>query len=341
MLPDLIGGWMGPDRLRRSNSELAAESGCRFIKARIEGLDPNGRTIRLADQTIDYEYLIISTGSCTNFFSNETMRASCRKIDSIDDALKIREELQGLALNKSEVNVVIIGGGYTGIEAATNIVWLFRKIRTAVCRVVMVEKSPDILMALPEWMRRESRRLLEGLGIEIYCADSLKNYDGTTALLGSGRTLKSDMCVWAAGVKTSNYIDGLKARKERTRIKVGSYLTTEDPQYEGVFVAGDAANFMDQNTGQPIRMAVMFSMGQGKVAAENVIRRILNRHLIEYKVRDLGYMIPMAHGKAPGIVTSWRVHGLLGYLLHYCMCVYRSEWKNKIGIIRDLIFKAA
>lgn len=341
MLPDLIGGWLGPDRLRRPISELASETGCRFVRDRIEGLDPVGRTIRLAGQTLNYEYLIISTGSCTNFFNNETIRTSCRKIDNIDDALNIKKELEGIASRKSGVNAVIVGGGYTGIEAATNIIWLFRKMRPSACRVVMVEKAPDILVALPEWMRIESRRLLERLGVEICCADSLKSYDGTTALLESGRALKSDICIWTAGVKTADYLDGFNARKERTRIMVGPYLTVEDPQYGGVFAAGDAASFVGQAAGQPIRMAVMFSMGQGKVAAENVIRRILNRPLVEYKVMDLGYIIPMAQGKGPGVVMGLRVRGLLGYLLHYCMCIYRSEWKNKPGIIMDLISKAA
>ena len=341
MLPDVIGGWLGADRLRYPNKELAARYGCAFIKGRIEALDPEGKTVNVGPQKIDYDYLIIATGSCTNFFNNQPIRAVCRKVDTIDDALKIKEELSALALKKREINAVVIGGGYTGIESATNILWLFRAFDAARCNVTMVEKAPEILAAVPEWMRREARRELEGLGVTMICGDSLKSYDGRTAELGSGKLLKADICLWTAGVKLSDYLDGFKADKERTRIKTAPTLNVKEPKYDGVFVAGDTANFQAPRAGGAIRMAVMFSMGQGKTSAENIVRSILGRRLIEYRVLDLGYLIPLAHGKAPGIVLGMRVHGFLGYLFHYSMCIYRSEPKNMFGIVKDLIVKAA
>ena len=341
MLPDLIGGWLSPRRLKRSNSELASRYGCRLIKGRIERLDPERKTITAGAEEINYDYLIIATGSCTNFFDNRPVRDACRKVDTIDDALKIKEELLGLASSAPEVNVVVIGGGYTGIEAATNILWLFRSIRTSHCHVTMVERASDILMAVPEWMRKEARRELEKLGVIIICPDSLKSYDGHAAALGSGLSIKADICLWTAGVKLSDYLDGFKAEKERTRIKVAPTLKIMGQEHKDIFVAGDTASFQDRRAGRAIRMAVMFSMGQGKVAAENIVRSILNKRLVEYKVLDLGYLIPMAHGKAPGIVLGMRVHGFLGYLLHYLMCIYRSEWKNRFGIVKDLAVKMA
>jgi NADH dehydrogenase len=341
MLPDLIGGWMDPSRLRGSNSELAAQYGCSFIKGRIEALNPGKKTVSIGAEEINYEYLIIATGSCTNFFNNQPIQDACRKVDTIDDALRIKEELLALASKVPEVSVVVIGGGYTGIESATNILWLFRGIKTAHCHVTMVEKGPDILMAVPEWMRKETRKELEKLGVDMICEDSLKSYDGGTVALESGRSIKADICLWTAGVKLSPYLDGFKADKERTRIKAATTLKIKEPEYDGIFIAGDTASFQDKDAAQAIRMAVMFSMGQGKAAAENIVRSIQNKRLVEYKVLDLGYLIPMAHGKAPGIVLGMRVHGLLGYLLHYSMCIYRSECKNWFGIIKDLMFKMA
>ncbi|MCX5678857.1 MAG: FAD-dependent oxidoreductase [Candidatus Omnitrophica bacterium] len=341
MLPDLIGGWLDPARLRSSNSELASQYGCSFIKGRIDALDPERKMVSIGVQNINYEYLIISTGSCTNFFNNQLVQASCRKVDTIADALNIKEELSAIASKKGEVDVVVIGGGYTGIESATNIRWLFRREGTVRCHVTMVEKAPDILMAVPEWMRKEAHKELEGLGVIMICGDSLKSYDGRTVNLESGRSIKADICLWTAGVKLSPYLDGLKAEKERTRIKVTPTLKIKEPKYDNIFVAGDTANFQDNDTALAIRMAVMFSMGQGKVAAENIVRSISNKRLIEYRAVDLGYLIPMAHGKATGIVLGRRVHGLLGYLLHYCMCIYRSEWKNMFGIVKDLTAKMA
>ena len=336
MLPDLIGGWVKPDRLKWPIRELAARLGCRFIKGRIEKLDIDKRTIELDKDTINYDYLIISTGSCTNFFNNQDAQTHSLKIDNVDDALKIREKLLKSAEGYSEVSVVVVGGGYTGIEVATNIMWLFRGLK-ARCRVVIMEKSPEILMMLPEWIRQEVRAELEDLGIEIVCGDSIRSYDGENGLCESGRSLKAHLFIWTAGVKAAPYLDTFKADKEKTRIKVVPNLKIKDPGYDNIFAAGDSAGFADAKTGENIRMAVMFSMGQGKIAAENVARSILKMPLVEYRVADLGYLIPMAHGKAPGIVFGRSVHGSLGYLLHYCMCVYRSERRNQANIIKDLI----
>ncbi len=87
-------------------------------------------------------------------------------------------------------------------------------------------------------------------------------------------------------------------------------------------------------------MAVMFSMGQGKVAASNIMNSILKKPLIKYHPVDLGYLVPLAHGKAPGVVFGRRINGFPGYIMHYLMCVYRSYWKNMGGIIKDLLLKA-
>lgn len=349
MLPDVIGGWLKPDRIRYPIQKLASRYGCRYVKARVEGLDPGMKAVTLNDYVINYEYLIVSSGSCTNFFNNPSLQTACRKLDNVGDALKIKDELLQRARHASpsggevrgEVRVVIVGGGYTGIEIATSILWLFRSFKTTRCRIILLEKAPDILTVVPEWMRQETRRELEDLGVEIVCGDSLKSYDGKTIHCESGQLIEADLCLWTAGVKVSPFLDTFKADKERTRIKVEKTLLSKDPKYDNIFFTGDAASFVDEKTGQVIRMAVMFSMGQGKIAAENVVLSILKKPLLEYKVHDLGYLILMAQGKAPGIVLNRRVHGGFGYLLHYWMCFYRSEWKNKGGIVKDLILKGA
>lgn len=86
-------------------------------------------------------------------------------------------------------------------------------------------------------------------------------------------------------------------------------LRIKDPEYDNIFVTGDTASFADPKTGQAIRMAVMFSMGQGRVAAENVVRTILNKRLLKYHIWDLGSLVPMAHGSAPGAILEIPVRG--------------------------------
>jgi NADH dehydrogenase FAD-containing subunit len=73
----------------------------------------------------------------------------------------------------------------------------------------------------------------------------------------------------------------------------------------------------------------MFAIGQGKMAARNIINNLQNKQESAYRPVDLGYLVPLTYKKAPGIVIGAPVGPKLGYFLHYYMCFYRSEPEKK------------
>jgi len=131
----------------------------------------------------------------------------------------------------------------------------------------------------------------------------------------------------------------LNAEKIRGRIKVDEKLNIYGGKFTNLYLAGDCCSFIDSKTGAPLRMAVMFSLGQAKIAAQNIINFIKGEPLANYKPVDLGYVIPLAYCKAPGLVLGHNVGSRTGYLLHYCLCIYRSRISEQFKIIRDLIFR--
>ncbi len=340
LLPDVAGGWMRPEPLSTDLRPLAESRGSGFIRDEVTEVDLKKKKITLAGGSLDYEFLLICPGSETNFFGSAQARDNCFKLDCVADALRIQDTLSARAVAASRLNVVVVGGGYTGIEIATNIRFLLTG-QKADFHVSIVEKAPEILMMVPAWMRAEVRRELAALDVELALNDSLRSYDGRTAALESGRKIENAFCVWAAGVKTPPFVEKLAVEKERTRIKVTQDLRIGGWEDAGVFVAGDAASFHDRKSGAPIRMAVMFSIGQGVVAARNIAAGILHRPLSEYRPVDLGYLIPMAHGRACGPVVGIKARGFAGYLMHYYMCIYRSESRNRPEIVKDFLRKRA
>lgn len=330
VLPDLISGRMSPDALRTSLREECIKCGARFVHGSVKHLRPNERKVVLESETIDYEYLILAPGAENNFFGNDNARENCYKLYTVDEGISIRKTLTARS-GEDALNVVVVGGGYTGIEAATNVYRLFKELKRDV-NIVMVEKAPDILMMTPKWMRKYGRRELNRLNIKVYCGDGLSEVRDGEAVLDSGRTIENAFCLWSAGVKTSAFIDNTGFAKEKTRIRVDSTLRPGED--DRIFCAGDAASFMPGNEEKPIRMAVMFAIAQGKTAADNVVRSIHGRKLKKYIPRDLGYLIPFATGKAPGVVMGIRVKGRLGFWMHYLMCVFRSSFRNGLIMIR-------
>ncbi len=340
MLPDIIGGWCRPESLSAPLDKLAGGCGCEFIKDEITGLDFSKKKVELRSGELEYEYLLLASGSETNFFGNEAAAGSCSRLESVKDALAIKEKLAARVESGGPVNTVIVGGGYTGIEIAANIHWLLREKRKN-REIYIVEKSPDILGTVPEWMRNDVRNELNKLNIQIICRDSLAGYDSLSqsVLLESGREVKNAFCVWSAGVKASSFIEKTSFAKKKTRIRVNKDLTPEERDSAGVFAAGDAAYFHDKKTPDGLRMAVMFSLAEGRIAAANIVNSVLKKPLVQYNPIDLGFLIPMAHGKASGAVMGGNVRGAAGYLLHYVMCLYRSEAENRSLVADDLAAK--
>jgi NADH:ubiquinone reductase (H+-translocating) len=151
--------------------------------------------------------------------------------------------------------------------------------------------------------------------------------------LSSGEILDRALLIWAAGVRTGDFIPALDIDKTvQGRINVDEFLRADD----SVFVIGDAANFPYR--GSFLRMAVQFAIAQGSAAGQNILALIHHKPLRSFKPRDLGYLIPMANNRSCGIVLGLKVKGVLATFFHYFMCVYRTySLRNKFGFFRELL----
>jgi len=334
LLPDVLSRRMDEGCLRVGLRELSRTMPFTFIQSEVTRVDMGSRSITYGSQeTMFFEFLIIASGSETNFFGNEALERACFRLDTVDNAIRIREAVLKGSRERGNLNVVVIGGGYTGIEVASNMQSLLKRSPSGF-RVMIVEKAPELLTMVPGWLRNEAADVLKKDGIDIVTGDSLKDYDGSRACLESGRVIETCVCVWTAGVKTPRFVEGISLEKVRTRIAVDERLGISRSREGSIFIAGDSAAFVDARTHQALRMAVMFSIGQGRIAAENVVRMIGKRPLIRYVPKDLGYLIPLASGRAPGIILGRRINGRIGYRLHYLMCLYRSALPNQIKMLQ-------
>ncbi|MDD4013864.1 MAG: FAD-dependent oxidoreductase, partial [Candidatus Omnitrophica bacterium] len=218
MLPDVAGGWLRPELLRTDLRRIAASAGAVFAQEEITGLDTAAGSLRTREREILYDFLILATGSETNFYANDVLSRKCLRLDTVEDAVSIREKV--LQRGKSgEVNIVISGAGYTGVELASNLDILLKE-KGVQHNVSIVEKADEALMMLPGWVRREVMEELGKMGIEILTGTSIREYDGSTAVLSSGEKVDNALCVWAAGVKTPSYVEASSLPKERSRILV-------------------------------------------------------------------------------------------------------------------------
>ncbi|MDD5432305.1 MAG: FAD-dependent oxidoreductase [Candidatus Omnitrophica bacterium] len=328
MLPDCLGRGITPDFLGYRIEELAKRYRFDFINEEVLSVSLDTKEISTANKKINFDYLIISVGSETNFYGNENIRQNSFKLDSVEDAKKIIS-----ILNKDIFdNYIVAGGGYTGVEVATNLS-LFLKIKKRLGKVVVVERAPSLLGVLPEWMKEYVLNNFKNLGIGICVNSSIEKIEGKRVFVSGDKIFENSLVIWAAGVKAPSFVQNLNVEKNpQGRVKVDDFLRLS----EFCFIIGDASYFSFRNN--YLRMAVQFAITQGECAAINVTRGIQRQRLIKYKPLDFGYIIPMANNKSCGRVFGVNLKGAIPTLLHFLMCIYRSfGFRNRFGIIKDLL----
>ena len=326
-LPDTIGRGIRPAYLSYPLGPLAARHGITFRNEEVSSLDLAKKQVATGAGVLGYDYCVIASGSETNFYGNKEIEGAAFKVDAVRDAEAILKAFEG----RSFEHYLVAGGGYTGVEVATNIA-RYLKERGLKGAVTIIERAPSILGPLPEWMKAYVRENLHLLGITVYVNSGVEKYEGGTVRLTTGTVFNDALLVWAAGVRTADFIQRLPVEKNpQGRIKVDEYLRIN----ESCFAAGDTSWYAHK--GAFLRMSVQFAISQGEVAAENVVRSMRGRGLRRFTPADPGYIIPMANNKACGNVMGFEIKGTWPIGLHFLMCVLRSYgWRNRWGIIRDL-----
>ncbi|MFH1093524.1 MAG: FAD-dependent oxidoreductase [Candidatus Omnitrophota bacterium] len=327
LLPDILSRRVDHKYLSADLKILSGKFQFDFINSDVRDVDTGKNRISLTKEDIFYDYLIIASGSQTNFYGDAAISKSAFKLDDVSNAKAVLNCLETGGFE----NFIISGGGYTGVEIAANIRRYFFKKKEK-RRIVIVEKAPELLAILPQWMRKYVLDNLADLGVEIRVNAQIKAYSEGKIMLSDGESFTHAALIWAAGVKTQDFIKSIGAVCDRQgRVIVDEYLRLNS----NCFCCGDTAHF--EYKGNPLRMSVQFSIMQGRVAAGNIVNCIKKQELKKYRPLDLGYIIPMANNKACGNVFGFKVRGNLAVLMHYCMCIFRSyPFRNRSGIVKNL-----
>jgi len=328
LLPDLVGRDLAENNITYPIDTLSHSYRFRFINSLVTDVDLTAKRVFTASTEIPYDYLLIASGSETNFYGNDAASAGAMKLDTAHDVQKIRQALQQSAYT----HLIIAGGGYTGIEMAAGLRRYCSKHRQNP-DITIVERADRILGPLPEWMRTYVHNNLRDLRIDVLTKSVITQINDQHIVVNNAKTYTRALLIWAAGVQTAEYIQKLPVPKNpQGRLISDRYLQVE----KSCFAAGDAALFLWKNT--PLRMSVQFALTQGECAAKNILRAVQARPLITFKPKDPGYIIPLANNRSCGSVLGLSMRGMLPTMLHFLLCLYYLYGiKNKCRLLIELI----
>jgi NADH dehydrogenase len=229
----------------------------RVVLGKVEGVDLKNREVKSDRISVNYDHLILATGSYHSYFGHDEWAIHAPGLKRITDATEIRKRIL-LAFELAEVGMseeqrrrqltfVIVGGGPTGVEMAGAIAELarftlardFRNIDPGSARVILVEAGDRLLRAFPEELSAYAKGELERLGVEVLLNQKVEVRSDEGAFVGD-MLIASATVIWAAGVAVPNLRNWLPVEADRTgRIAVGPDLSL--PGHPEVFVIGDAA----------------------------------------------------------------------------------------------------
>ncbi|MQY45749.1 NAD(P)-binding protein [Rhizobiales bacterium RZME27] len=250
-----------------------------MIMAEVIGIDADRQQVLLdGGDRVDYDRLVIATGSEYNYFGKDGWRANAPGMKTIHEARQIRQRLLS-SFEKAErahdeqekrnlLTYVVIGGGPTGVEMAGAISELgrfminrdFRHIQPDQFKVILIEAGPKILAAFPEKLINYARHYLEKIGVEVRTGERVLDVTSDGVTVGS-EFIRTGCIVWGAGVKASPAHQWLELDSAPGgRIPVDNQLRVVG--HQNVFALGDTADFRGTD-GKPLPGLAQVAKQQG------------------------------------------------------------------------------
>ena len=255
-----------------------------YIQGSAETIDTKARMVQIATPrgtrtTLSYDRVVIATGSRLFRPNIPGLAERGFSVDSLDDAIALDKHLHGLA-DRPAVNgrdtVVVAGGGFTGIEAATELPARLRNIfgKDSRTRVIIVERNSAIAPDMGENPRPLIEDALRKLGVEMRLGAGVVSLDKSGVTLSTGEHIETETVVWAAGIRAAPLTAQIPAEHDN----FGRLLVDRDlrvPVVAGVFATGDAARAACDDEGNYALMSCQHATRMGAFAGNNAAAELL------------------------------------------------------------------
>jgi NADH:quinone reductase (non-electrogenic) len=263
MLYQVATGLLSADEVAAPiRSILRRQENADVLMEEVVGVDTKKRIVRTREAELDYDYLVLATGTKYDYFGHDEWKQVAPGLDSVDDADRIRGKIL-MAFEEAErlgaagdadpgrirqlLTFVLVGAGTAGVEMAGTIAEMarmalardFRHIDPRSAQIILFEAAPRILPTYPEELAAKARRHLERLGVEVRTGSRVEAVDDEGVMVAGKRT-PSRTVLWSAGVTASGAGRWLEAETDRAgRVKVTADLSV--PGHPNVFAVGDTA----------------------------------------------------------------------------------------------------
>ncbi len=323
-----------PDSIAFPFRKITRKSNKGFFRmAEVTRIIPEENLIRTSIGNLTYDYLIIATGSRTNFFGNESIESNGMWMKTIPQALNIRslilENLEQAVITddpvqrKSLLTFILVGAGPTGVELSGAIAELrnnivpkdYPDIETKEMEIHLLEGLDRVLPPMSEKASMKAEKYLKELGVEVHLNTMVQSYDGLNVTTNTDRTFVTSTFIWSAGV-TGAPVKGLNASaivEKANRYEVNVFNQING--YENIFAIGDIALMQNEDFPRGHPMVAQPAIQQGRHLAKNIKRILKGEKLEPFKYFDKGSMATVGRNRAVVDLGKWQFGGFLAWFI--------------------------
>jgi NADH dehydrogenase len=269
-------------------SEILDPIGVSHLTAEVEAIDVTNQRVAIVSaagpQTLTYDRLVLALGSELLRPNVPGSRANGFDVDTYGAAVRLNRHLAGLTNGSGpgRSTVVVVGGGFTGIEVATEMPSKLGHLTAGKLRVVLVDSNVKVGATIGDHARPAISEALSALRIETRLGSKVANVDAMGISLESGESIATNTIVWCAGMRASPLTATLPvARDPLGRIAVDQFMSVIG--LKNVFAAGDVASSVVDGAHRTV-MSCQFARPMGRFAGNNVVADLFGRPQIPLRI---------------------------------------------------------
>jgi len=282
-------------------------------QATVTAVDLDAREVQFAELApLRYDFLVLGLGAEVNFFGTEGASEHAFPMYTLVDAVRLKNHVlrkwrdadrDPAIVDDGALNIVVVGGGPTGVESAGALAELYRgnfakdypNLPHDKARVILVEAGPELFSMFKDDIRAYTEKALAKRTVQVMVGEMVASVSPTRVTLKSGTVLDAHTLVWGAGLRGNQLVRSLGIELERgDRIAVGPELSL--PDHPEVYALGDIAAITDEDGVLPQLGSV--ALQSGEHAGETIARRIAGKKTKPFKYKDKGTMATIGRGAA-------------------------------------------
>jgi NADH:ubiquinone reductase (H+-translocating) len=332
---------------------LRRQQNTQVLMAEAMDLDAQHRRVILDSGDLEYDTLIVATGSTDTYFGHDDWKRVAPGLKSIEEATEIRHKIlyafeaaekeHDPEIRREWLTFVLVGGGPTGVELAGALGEIahdtlrrdFRSIRPQEAVILLVEGGPRVLPTYPEDLSAKAEISLKRLGVTVRTNAFVSGIDPTSVTVkipGGADRIAARTVIWSAGVRASPFGRTLEQRAGAQLDRAGRVMVTPDcsvPGHPEIFVIGDLAHL--EQDGKLLPGVAQVAMQEGGYVAKLVQKRLQGETVAPFRYFDKGNLAVIGRAAAVAEIGKLHISGLLAWITWlFVHLMYLVEFSNRV-----------